>query len=108
MGIAKKKTDGNVIIIKAVVDAVVGDVVELDTHAIGVAQTAGLVGEDISVDTRGVYELPADTSEAFDVGELVQWDEASQTCLSTGVGRAGYVVEGKLATVAGTILVKIG
>ena len=108
MGIVRKRTDGNVVIVEALVDTVVGDVVEFSTHSIAVAQTAGLTGEEISVDTRGCYDLPADTAEAFVVGDLVNWDSTSDTCLSTGTVVAGTVIEGKGAGVDSTILVKIG
>ena len=108
MGIAKKRTDANVLIVSALVDTVVGDVVEFSTKCIGVAQTAGLTGEDISVDSRGGFDLPADTAEAFIVGDEVSWDEASLTCLAAGDCVAGLVVEGKGAGIEGTILVKIG
>jgi predicted RecA/RadA family phage recombinase len=103
-----KVTDGNVVIIPAVADTAVMEVVPFGTHSIGISQTAGVTGEDISVDTRGVYELPATTAEAFVVGALVKWDTTTGACLALGDVNAGIVIEGKLATVAGTILVKIG
>lgn len=108
MGIAVKKTDGNVVIVEALVDTLVGDVVEFSTHSIGVAQTEGLTGVDISVDTRGAFELPADETEAFVVGDQVNWDSTTDTCLSTGTVLAGTVLEGKLGATVGVILVKIG
>lgn len=108
MGIAIKKTDANVVIIIALVDTIVGDVVEFSTHSIGVAQTAGLTGELISVDTRGAFELPANTTEAFVVGDIVNWDSVSDTCLSTGTVACGTVLEGKAGAVDAPILVKIG
>lgn len=108
MGITRKRTDGNVLIVEALVDTIVGDVVEFGSHSIGVAQTGGLIGEDISVDTRGGIDLPADDAEAFVVGDLVNWDSATDTCLSTGTCVAGMVIEGKSAGVVSTILVKIG
>ena len=108
MGIAVKKTDGNVVIIEALVDTIVGDVVEFADHSVGVAQTEGLTGEDISVDTRGAFQLPADETEAFVVGDLVNWDDATQTCISTGSCVAGTILEGKAGVTVGTILVKIG
>lgn len=108
MGIATKKTDGNVVIIPAIADTLVGDVIEFNTGSIGVAQVEALAGFDISVDTRGVFELPADTAEAFVVGDSVNWDSATDTCLALGSVVAGTVIVGKLATVAGTIQVKIG
>lgn len=108
MGIARKRTDGKVVIVEALVDTIVGDVVEFSTHSIGIAQTAGLDGELISVDTEGGIDLPADTTEAFVVGDLVNWDSASDTCLALGSVVAGMVLEGKGAGIDSTILVKIG
>ena len=108
MGIAIKKTDANVVIVQALVDTIVGDVVEFSTHSVGVAQTAGLTGELISVDTRGSFELPADTTEAFVVGDLVNWDSTTDTCLSTGTVACGIVLEGKAGGEDLPILVKIG
>ena len=108
MGIARKRTDGDVLQVAALVDTVVGDVVEFAGNAIGVAQTAGLTGETIAVDSRGGFDLPADDAEAFVVGDLVNWDDVSDTCLSTGDCVAGMVVEGKGAGIVSTILVKIG
>jgi len=108
MGIAVKRTDGDVPIVEALVDTIVGDVVEFSTHSIAVAQTVGLAGEDIAVDTRGCYDLPATTAEAFVVGDLVNWDSATDACLALGSVVAGTVIEGKLAGADSTILVKIG
>jgi len=108
MGLTTKKTDGNVIIIPATADTVTGDVIEFSTHGIGIAQVTALSGADISVDTRGVYELPADETEAFVIGDLVNWDNVSSTCLSTGDVVAGMIVVGKAGTTAGTVWVKIG
>ncbi len=108
MGIAVKRTDGNVPVVEALVDTIVGDVVEFSTHSIAVAQTAGVIGEEIAVDTRGCFDLPADTAEAFVVGDLVKWDSTTDTCLSTGTVTAGTVIEGKGAGIDSTILVKIG
>lgn len=108
MGIAVKRTDGDVVIVEALVVTIVGDVVEFDTHSVGVAQTAGAIGDDISVDTRGCYDLPATTAEAFVVGDLVNWDSTTDACLSTGTVVAGTVIEGKLAGADSTIMVKIG
>ena len=108
MGIAVKRTDGNVPVVEALVDTIVGDVVEFSTHSVGVAQTEGLTGEEIAVDTRGCFDLPATTAEAFVVGDLVNWDNATKACLALGTVVAGTVIEGKLAGADSTILVKIG
>lgn len=108
MGIARKRTDGDVPIVEALVDTLVGDVVAFSTHSVGVAQTEGLTGADIAVDTRGGFDLPANTAEAFVVGDLVKWDTATVECLALGDVSAGIVLEGKGAGVDSTILVRIG
>lgn len=108
MGTAVKKTDGNVIIIPATADQLNGDVVEFGTASIGIVQVDGLTGEDISVDTRGVYALDATVAEAFVIGDPVNWDAGTSKCLSTGDVLAGMVVQGKLADGTEQIWVKIG
>lgn len=95
----------------AVVDTAVGDVVAFE-GSIGIAQTSGLVGEKISVDTVGVYELTADTASAFAVGDALGYDDALGVIVPfahVSTDRpAGYAWNTKLATVAGTIYAKIG
>ena len=108
MGLTTKKTEGNVITVPATANVTAGDVFEFSTHSIGIVQVTALSGEDITVDTRGVYELPADETEAFVIGDLVNWDESSETCLSTGDCVAGTIVVGKAGTTVGTVWVKIG
>jgi predicted RecA/RadA family phage recombinase len=103
-----KRYDGNVVIIPAPADTAVRDVIEFGTNYVGVAQTAGKAGEDISVELVGVYEFPADTTEAFAVGDVAKWDSASGTMISTGATTAGLILSAKAGGVAGTILVKIG
>lgn len=104
----RKIIDGDVIIIPATADTLVRDVIEFGTNSIGVAQTAGLTGEDISVEIVGVYEFPATTAEAFVIGDIAKWDSNSGAMLAAGACTAGLIVSGKLAGVAGTIQVKIG
>ena len=45
---AIKKTDGNVLIVLALVATAVNDIVVFDTHGVGLAQTAGEIGDKIS------------------------------------------------------------
>ena len=104
----RKIIDGNVVIIPATADTVVRDVIEFGTTNVGVAQTAGLTGEDISVEIVGVYEFPATTAEAFVIGETANWDDATQMALILGATTMGTIYSGKLAGDVGTIQVKIG
>jgi len=105
---AFKKFDGYVAIIPATADTAVRDVIAFGTNSVGVALTSGLTGEDISVDTVGVYEFLADTSEAFAIGDIAKWDTTDKKMISTGTVTAGVIWKGKSASVAGTIYVKIG
>lgn len=108
MAQAIKKTDGNVLVIKAPKNYKLREVVEFGENAVGVAQTPALKDELVSVDTRGVYEFTGATDVAFKIGDLAKWDSsAKQAVLSTGC-TMGIVTAGKLTGVAGKIEVKIG
>lgn len=102
---------GEVLIMDALVDTGVLDVVEF-AGSIGVAQTSGLAGEKISVKTVGVFEMTADTASAFAVGDSVKYDNALGVIVPSahadGDVVAGVAWSAKSATVAGTIQVKIG
>jgi len=103
-----KVLDGNVVIIPAPSDVSLRDVVPFGTTNIGVAQTEGLTGEDISVELVGVYELPADTTEGFSIGDTALWDVDNKVVISTGTVTAGLILSEKVAGADGTVLVKIG
>jgi len=105
----RKVFDGNVLMMTALVATDVGDVVVFE-DSIGIAQTAGAIGEDITVDTRGVYEFVATAANAISVGDVLYWN-ATTGRVTTTVGtnvRAGVSWSAKAATVAGSVDVKIG
>ncbi len=104
----RKIIDGNVVIIPATADTAVRDVIEINATQVGVAQTAGLTGEDISVEIVGVYSFPATTAEAFAVGDDANWDSGTGMVLIAGATYMGVVYSGKGAGAEGTVQVKIG
>lgn len=83
------------------------DVVTLDSR-IGVAKDIIPVNAVGSVAVTGTYELPADTTAAFVVGEQLYWDETAGKVVKTaGDIAAGWAFGNKIA--AGAVaLVKIG
>jgi len=103
-----KRFEGNVMIIPAPTDTEFRGVVEFGTTNVGIAQTAGLAGEDISVELVGVYEFPADTTDAFAIGDTAKWDAGTGTIKSDGATTAGLILSSKAGGEVGTVLVKIG
>jgi len=107
----KKLYDGFVLIMVALVTTAVRDVVVFE-DSIGIAQTAGAVGENISVDTVGVYEFPVAIGDAVAVGDVLYWDAANGVVTvdsATGANvRAGVSWGTKAASVVGSVGVKIG
>lgn len=82
------------------------DVVSLATR-IGVAGCDIPVGATGSVHVEGIFDFPANNTEAFTVGQEVYWDGSSITSTETNNVPAGWVVEAKAST--GTVArVKIG
>lgn len=110
----KKLYDGFVLIMVALVTTAVRDVVifggvgATGNGSVGIAQTAGAVGENISVDTVGVYEFPAKTADTFAVGAVVYYDGSEITTTATANTRAGIAWSAKASAVEGTVEVKIG
>ena len=87
-----------------------GDVIVITGH-IGIATvdiTAGSIG---SAELEGVYELPAENTVAYTVGQGVYWDATNGRVTSTkaasGAIVAGMVIEPKDVASA-TALVKLG
>ena len=107
----KKLYDGFVLIMVALVATAVRDVVVFG-DSIGIAQTAGKVGENISVDTVGVYDIPAENADAISVGDVLYWkasDKEVTTDPDSGNNiRAGVSWGAKSANVDGNVGVKIG
>ena len=107
----KKLYDGFVLIMVALVATAVRDVVVFE-DSVGIAQTAGEAGENISVDTVGVYEFPAATADVIAVGDVLYWDAtAGVVTIDSATGanvKAGISWGTKAASTAGLVGVKIG
>lgn len=72
-----------------------GDVVLIGGR-IGIAMEDITIGVTGSLSVEGVYELPADNTAAFAVGDAVYWDNAANQLTKTaGTYKAGYVTEVK-------------
>ncbi|TZE81996.1 DUF2190 family protein [Calorimonas adulescens] len=87
-------------------DIAYGDVVPIGARI-------GIAAEDIakdatgSLNVSGVFELPADNTAAFAVGDEVYWDDAGSKLTKTaGAIKAGWVIEPK-AQAGTTAKVKI-
>lgn len=50
----------------------------------GVAQNDATSGQDVEIDTMGVYTLPKTSAQAWTVGALVYWDGSE--CTTSGSG----------------------
>lgn len=88
----------------AVIEA--GDVVTLGTR-IGIAATDIPVGVTGTINIIGVFDIPADNTAAFTVGQAVYFKDGKLTGTDTGAIYAGWVVEPK-ATAATKARIKIG
>lgn len=82
-----------------------GDVVTLGSR-IGVAVADIPIGATGSVSTSGVYEIEAETTAAFNVGQAIYFEDGKLTATSGSVS-AGFAVASKLAVTA-KARVKIG
>lgn len=106
-----KVYDGDVLTMVATADTTVRDVVVF-ADCVGIAQTAGLTSELISVDTKGVYRFPATTADTIAVGTVLYWDATDgevTTDADSGTNiRAGVSWSAKAGSVEGTVNVKIG
>lgn len=87
--------------------AVAMDEVVVVGTIVGIASTAGAIGDVIALDVEGVYELPA-KAEAFTQGALLYWDGTNTylTTTSTNNTLAGVAWAAKGAS-ATTALIKI-
>ena len=89
--------DGAVIDYVAGSNIAYGDVVPL-INLIGIAAAAIANGATGSVAVRGVFDLPAETDTAFNVGDLLYWDASPGELTKTSGGGnvpAGYCVLAK-------------
>lgn len=86
-----------------------GDVVVI-SERIGVASVDIPAGGAGVISIEGVYEMPAETSAAFAVGQTLYWDETNKrltaTKASSGAVTAGIATEPK-ETSAAFALVKL-
>lgn len=113
----RKVYDGFVLIMVALVDTLVGSVVEFE-NSIGIAQTSGLAGEKFSVDTVGVYELPSADADVIEVGNVLYYDSTNGVVtvetdtVGDGTGtlytKAGISWSAKAGGAVSTVDVKIG
>ncbi len=107
----RKLFTGYVLIMEALVATVVGDVVVFK-ESVGIAQTAGDKGDDISVDTVGVYEFAAENADAINVGDILYWKAADKE-VTTDSDSGNNIKVGtswgtKAANTDGNVGVKIG
>jgi len=70
-----------------------GDIVTIGAR-IGIAAENIAVGATGSLSVSGIYELPADNTTAFSVGDKVYWDGAKLT-KTAGAVVAGWITEPK-------------
>lgn len=74
---------------------------------VGVALEAILVGATGSVSVSGVYQIAADNTTAFAVGDALFWDKTNGKAIKTSGGiAAGWVFADKVAADT-NVLVKI-
>lgn len=108
-----KKFNGSVLLMTALTDTLVGDVVVFGgtgagLGSVGIAQVAGLTGEEISVDTVGVYEFSGLNADTIAVGDILYYDGTDVTTTATANTRVGESWSVKAGTSDGTVNVKIG
>lgn len=105
----KKLFDGCILMMAALGVTAVRDVVVFE-GSVGIAQTAGKVGETISVDTVGVFDFPVADADAVAVGDMLYWDETNSVATSDDVGNTPIGVSWgtKAGAVAGSVGIKIG
>ena len=103
----KKLYDGNVLLMTALVATAVRDVVVFDGH-VGIAQVAGEVGDQISVDTVGVYEFPVATADEVSVGTPLYWDESAGEATITDDSGSNELIGMSWGTKAGAVEGSVG
>lgn len=108
-----KKFNGEVLLMTALVATAVGDVVVFGgtgagLGSVGIAQVAGEVGDEISVDTVGVYEFDGLNADAIAVGDKLYFDGNYATTTATGNTYIGESWSVKAGTTDGVVNVKIG
>ncbi len=109
----KKVYDGFVLIMVALATTAVRDVVVFGATgaglgSVGIALTAGAIGDDISVDTVGVYEFDGLNADTIAVGDILYWDGTYVTTTATANTRVGVSWSAKAGATDGVVNVKIG
>jgi predicted RecA/RadA family phage recombinase len=54
----------------------------------GIAATTAAAGEEVEVDTVGVFDLPKAASQAWTVGQKVYWDDTAKVCTTTATSNS--------------------
>lgn len=105
----KKLYDGFVLTMLALADTLVRQVIVFE-GSVGIALTAGLTGELISVDTVGVYEFPVTQANTVIVGTVLYWDDTAKeaTTESSGNTLIGTSWGIKAGGVVDSVGIKIG
>ncbi len=107
---------GKSIPVTVTADTAYHGVVPLGLNAIGIACASAEANTIVNVDLCGVWELPADNTNAISVGDKLYWDDTNQELtLSDGSGDntpatnafAGIAVEA-MAVTGSKVKVKIG
>jgi len=76
--------DGKVITVTAPAGGVSsGDGVLIGAGLFGVAQKDAAAGDPVAIVTRGVFELPKTSAQAWTVGALIYWDADPGECTTT-------------------------
>ena len=101
--------NGFVLTMIALVTTLVRDVVVFE-NSVGIAQVGGAIGEEISVDTVGVYEFPVTNADVVAVGTIMYWDvsEDEATIVSTDNTLIGESWGVKAGATDGLVGIKIG
>lgn len=105
---ALKIQDGDVVDYTATTTIANGDIIPL-TDRVGVALSDAVLGDNISLDLEGVYEMGATVADAIAFGAVVYFDATTRlvTTVATGNVKAGIATTAKAAKVAGYVYVKI-
>jgi len=74
-----------------------GDLVVIGS-LFGVAGTDADAHTTVAINTKGIYELPAETDDDWAPGDLIYWDDGAGACTATNSGsllRIGICVAAK-------------
>lgn len=75
-------SSGDVLTIPAPATVASGDVV-IAGGLVGIAARDAASGADVEIKTKGVYELPKTSAEAWTVGAAIYWDATNGVCTTT-------------------------